>query len=210
LVNGWLRHTALQRAPLLVCSIFGESYHSNFRKSFDLFSANMDKNTARFPTAVSSVDASLPMQPKADRAWGRPMRFLLRMVFWLGIILVLLPSAGSQPKTSGNVSASEAMSAVKATVSDVRSFCARQAETCVVGGQAAVAIGQRAQAGAKMLYELLTEWLGPAETGAVRPLGKASLTAGSSPSLDTLAPADRALPWRAPRSRKPHTPDSPA
>ena len=89
------------------------------------------------------------------------MRFLLRMAFWLTVILALLPSGGSQPTPKVNVSAIEAMSAAKATVTDMRSFCERQPDACSVGSQAAAAIGHRAQAGAKMLYEYLSEHLGP-------------------------------------------------
>jgi hypothetical protein len=36
------------------------------------------------------------------------MWFLLRMTFWLGLVLVLLPSVGSQPVPKSQVSASEA------------------------------------------------------------------------------------------------------
>ena len=36
-------------------------------------------------------------------------------------------------------------------------FCGRQPDACVVGSQAAVALGQRAQAGAKMVYEFFSE-----------------------------------------------------
>ena len=44
------------------------------------------------------------------------MRFLLRMAFWLTVILALLPSGGSQPTPKLNVSAVDAMLAAKATV----------------------------------------------------------------------------------------------
>ena len=92
------------------------------------------------------------------------MRFLLRMAFWLTVILALLPSGGSQPTPKINVSAVDAMSAAKATVTDMRSFCERQPDACSVGSQAAVGIGQRAQAGAKMLYEYLNDHLGSQDT----------------------------------------------
>src|SRR4029077_9222423 len=88
---------------------------------------------------------------------GLPMRFLLRMAFWLTVILALLPSGGSQPTPKLNVSAIDAMSAAKATVTDVHSFCDRQPNACTLGSQAAVAIGQRAQAGAKMVYEYFNQ-----------------------------------------------------
>ena len=97
------------------------------------------------------------------------MRFLLRMAFWLTVIFVMLPSGGSAPPPQTNVSAIEAMSAARATVTDMRSFCERQPDACAVGSQAAVAIGHRAQAGAKMLYEYLNEQLGPGDTNSGAP-----------------------------------------
>src|SRR4029453_3493501 len=95
------------------------------------------------------------------------MRFLLRMTFWLGLVLVLLPSASTEPTPKVQVGTVEAVSAARAAVGDLRSFCDRQPEACSVGSQAAVAIGPRAQAGAKMLYELLNEQLGPQPADAV-------------------------------------------
>ena len=50
---------------------------------------------------------------------------------------------------------------------DLRGFCSRQPDACTVGSQVATAIGYKAQAGAKMLYEVLTEALAPRETGSV-------------------------------------------
>ena len=96
------------------------------------------------------------------------MWFLLRMTFWLGLVLVLLPSVGSQPVPESEVGVSEALSATKGAVTDLQNFCERQKETCAVGLQAAITIGQRAQAGAKMLYELLSEKFGSDESKAVQ------------------------------------------
>ena len=96
------------------------------------------------------------------------MWFLLRMTFWLGLVLVLLPSVGSQPVPKSQVSVSEAFSATKGAVTDVQNFCERQKETCAVGSQAAITLGQRAQAGAKMLYELLSEQFGSDKSRTVQ------------------------------------------
>jgi Family of unknown function (DUF5330) len=85
------------------------------------------------------------------------MWFLLRMTFWLGVVLVLLPNVGSQPVPKSQVNASEAFWAAKVVVADIQHFCERQREACIVGSQATVTLGQRAQAGAKMLYEFLSE-----------------------------------------------------
>jgi hypothetical protein len=123
------------------------------------------------------------------------MRFLLRLAFWLAVVLVLLPSAGSQPAPKSQVGATEAMSAAKAAMSDMRAFCDRQPEACVIGSQAAITIGHRAQAGAKMLYEFLNEQLGPQDTGAVN-------RKIAPPSQHTLTHDDMAPPWRGPQPRK--------
>ena len=129
------------------------------------------------------------------------MRFLLRMAFWLTVILALLPSGGSQPTPTLNVSAVDAMSAATATVTDMRSFCERQPDACTVGSQAAVAIGHRAQAGAKMFYEYLIEHLGSHESGV--PASAASAKAvplpTARPSQHTLSTPDLAPAWRSPQ-----------
>src|SRR3989442_2734931 len=131
------------------------------------------------------------------------MRFLLRMAFWLTVILALLPSGGSQPTPKLNVSAVDAMWAAQATVTDMRSFCERQPDACTVGSQAAVAIGQRAQAGAKMIYEYLTQRLGSHDSGSPgnAPARKAVPPPTARPSQHTLssaglAPALRFAPLR--------------
>jgi Family of unknown function (DUF5330) len=116
----------------------------------------------------------------------------------------LLPSGGSQPTPGVNVSAFDAMSAAKATVTDMRSFCERQPDACSVGSQAAVALGHRAQAGAKLLYEYLNERFGSNETGAVTAAtnGKSVPLPVARPSQHTLSPADLAPPWRGPRKEQ--------
>jgi hypothetical protein len=121
------------------------------------------------------------------------MRFVLRVAIWLTIILALLPSGGSKPPPKLDVSTIDAISAARATLGDVRSFCERQADACTVGSQAAVAIGHRAQAGAKMVYEYVNEHLGGVPPEAVPlPVPRRS--------QHTLSPPDLGSPWRSPHS----------
>jgi len=137
------------------------------------------------------------------------MMFLLRMTFWLGVVLVLLPSGGAKetPSASGQgsaISANEAVSAASATVSDMRRFCARQPEACAIGAQAAAALGQRAQAGAKMVFEFLNDRYG-SRTNAPDTPSSPTKSAGlpSKASQHTLTPTDVAPAWRGPvQSRK--------
>jgi len=86
------------------------------------------------------------------------MWFLLRMTFWLGLVLVLLPrdktpESGKLPQ----INASEAVQAATAAVSDMSQFCKRQPAACEVGGQAATVIGQRAADGARKVYGIITD-----------------------------------------------------
>ena len=138
------------------------------------------------------------------------MFFLLRMTFWLGLMLVLLPFGATQRSSSGEVSTTEAISAAAATVGDLRGFCGRQPDACAVGSQVASTLGYRAQAGAKILYQALTEAMAPRETGTVggsvtKSLAGKSITeksAAERPSQSTLTPADLAPAWRGPPARK--------
>jgi len=126
------------------------------------------------------------------------MWFLLRVTFWLGLVLVLLPSGGSQPVPPSQVSAGEAFSAAKAAVADMQQFCERQRGVCEVGSQAAATLGQRAQAGAKMLYEFLHEQFGHDEARNMRTTGSVPVPV-ARPSQHTLRPADLAPAWRGPQ-----------
>ena len=132
------------------------------------------------------------------------MFFLLRMTFWLGLLLVLLPFGATQRSSSGGeVSATEAISAASATVGDLRGFCERQPDACTVGSQVATAIGYRAQAGAKMLYDALTEAMAPRDTGSLASgTAKREKAAVERASQNTLTPADLAPAWRGPQLRK--------
>jgi hypothetical protein len=126
------------------------------------------------------------------------MWFLLRITFWLGVVLVLLPNGGSQPVPKSQVSASEAFSAAKGAMADIQHFCERQREACVVGSQATVTLGQRARVGAKMLYEFLSEQFGSDEPKPTQ--AKESVPVPPArPLQHTLRPADLAPPWRGPQ-----------
>ncbi len=132
------------------------------------------------------------------------MFFLLRLAFWLGIVLILLPSGGAHrsPSQSG-FGASDAVSAVSATVHDVEGFCGREPKACTVGSELATTMGYRARAGAKMLYDFLTEALASRHvrsgSGSETALSK---SAAQPVSQNTLTGADLAPAWRGPLPRR--------
>src|SRR6202012_981926 len=81
-----------------------------------------------------------------DNDQGREMFFLLRLAFWLGLVLALLPREKTpESEKLPQISASQAVQAATAAVSDMSQFCKRQPQACEVGGQAASVIGQRAE-----------------------------------------------------------------
>ena len=128
------------------------------------------------------------------------MFFLLRVAFWLSVVLILLPSAPTGRNESGrpSIGAVEALGAAQAAVEDARGFCSRRPEACETGAQAFHAFGQKAQYGTKMLYDFLSEHFAEApatprkdreETGSILRPGRHTLT------------AEDALPaWRGPEA----------
>ena len=145
------------------------------------------------------------------------MFFLLRLTFWIGLVLVLLPrdktpDADKSPQVQ--INASEAVSAATAAISDMGQFCKRQPTACEVGGQAASVIGQRAQGGARKLYQIITDKpeksdkpdkadkRAPDHTGSIGGMESADAT---QPDVahDTLTPDDMQIEWQG------HSPPTP-
>ena len=111
------------------------------------------------------------------------MFFLLRMAFWLCVVCILLPSGTKSTPPDAQIDASEAVTVASAAVSDMRGFCERQPDACVTGGKVMVALGQKAEAGARTIYEFIT---------------KLREKSASNPAQGTLTPADLAPAWHAP------------
>ena len=130
------------------------------------------------------------------------MFFLLRMAFWLGVVCVLLPLGSSQPVApEAKIDAGEAVSLASAAVSDARGFCDRQPQACAVGGKVAVAIGHKAEAGARMIYDFVAGKL------AERPATSEKADTRQNWELrGTLSAADIEPAWRAPVPLPPRRP----
>jgi hypothetical protein len=134
------------------------------------------------------------------------------MAFWLGLVLVLLPRDPTpESEKAPQIGASEAISAATAAASDMGQFCKRQPAACEVGGQAATAIGQRAQDGARKIYKIITDkkpeitekqpGVQPGAS-AKKPDHTGSIDAGSdvaaASSDDALRSEDLAIEWHLP------------
>lgn len=130
------------------------------------------------------------------------MFFLLRLVFWVGLVLVLLPrDKTSDSDKTPQINASEAISAATAAVNDMSQFCKRQPAACEVGGQAASAIGQRAQGGARKVYQYITDKpdksdkRSPDHTGSIGSTENTDAAQGDV-ARDTLTPDDMQIEWQ--------------
>jgi uncharacterized protein DUF5330 len=140
---------------------------------------------------------------------GRVMFFLLRMGFWLTVVCVLLPSSGTKTPEA-QIDAVQAVSLASAAVSDARGFCDRQPEACVVGGKVATAIGHKAEAGARTIYEFISTKLNeksPANEAVARNDAKSdtgakavsvSATGAIGAAKGTLTSSDMQPAWHAP------------
>jgi hypothetical protein len=111
------------------------------------------------------------------------MFFLLRVAFWLSIVILLLPGDPSTGDKAPRVTAFEALSAAETTVSDFSRFCDRNPDVCVTGGNALEVFGEKVRYGAKMLYGYFGDRAG--ENDAV-------------PAKGTLTPDDVQPAWHAP------------
>src|ERR1700733_10378511 len=134
------------------------------------------------------------------------MFFMLRLVFWLGLVLVLLPRDKTPDSEKlPQLSVSDAVQAATAAVSDMSQFCKRQPAACEVGGQAASVIGVRAQDGARKIYNSITDKKAPEvekDKKAPDHTGSIGIAGDSVPDLtgmaprDTLSSDDVAVEWR--------------
>jgi Family of unknown function (DUF5330) len=123
--------------------------------------------------------------------------FLIRTAFWLTLVILLIPTgesdrAGAAAPTAGtDLSATEAILAAQHTVSDLAGFCVRNPQTCETGSAALRMFGQKAQVGAKKLYEYLSDTVGEGDDAA-------TLEASAPAGTDTLRPEDREPTWQGP------------
>ena len=125
------------------------------------------------------------------------MFFILRLTFWLGLVLVLLPREKTpESEKLPQIGASEAVQAATAAVSDMSQFCKRQPAAREVGGQAATVIGVRAQEGARRIYQIITDKRAPDHTSSIGDVDEPDLELAGLAPRDTLTGDDLAVEWR--------------
>jgi hypothetical protein len=127
------------------------------------------------------------------------MFFLLRMAFWLTVVCVLLPSGSNNASPDAQIDATQAASLATAAVSDVRGFCGRQPDACEVGGKVAVAIGHKAEAGARTLIEFISAKVNE-KSAPEKASAKLTPAQGTQNGAQngTLTQSDMAPSWHSP------------
>src|ERR1700681_2425162 len=157
-------------------------FFTNFRRfKFNANIWDLSRTVSQGLIARSTATVAKHRNGIKRNGTGREMFFLLRMAFWLGLVLVLLPREKTpESDRLPQLGASEAVSAATAAVSDMSHFCKRQPAACEVGGQAATVIGQRAQAGARKLYQIITDKRASNHTGSIGGVGYADASSAGA------------------------------
>jgi hypothetical protein len=121
--------------------------------------------------------------------------FLIRMAFWVGRAVLLLPTDERQQARLYNTAA--------VTVERVATFCDRNAQTCATGADLWATFLKKAEFGGRMAVELITS-AGRKDANAPTPLAE-PVSAKTAPAPEakiapmargTLTPADLSPPWR--------------
>ena len=113
--------------------------------------------------------------------------FLLRVAFWLSIVILLIPADPASRIEAPRVTLVEALVATRATIADLSGFCDRNTDVCATAGSAWQMFAERAGTGMRTLYRYLD-----GERSA-NDDDRGEDGAGSS---GTLRPEDQAPEWR--------------
>jgi hypothetical protein len=134
----------------------------------------------------------------SEPKWKRFMLFLMRIVFWLALIVLLLPSTHEDNQ--------RLIASAKRTAEDLSGFCTRNPEVCQNARYATYGLLQKVQNG----VEMLEIWLGgsaePGPKDADRLLRENREVSPAPPAAlrprwqDTLTDEDRRVPWRGPEN----------
>src|ERR1700751_1903998 len=136
----------------------GDFFKNSRRIKLTAITCDLSRS-AKGPRRLRAEIATRTCSGQCERTTGvATMFFLLRMAFWLGLVLVLLPREKTpESEKLPQISVSDAVTAASAAVSDMGQFCKRQPQACQVGGEAATVIGARAQEGAPKIYQSITD-----------------------------------------------------
>ena len=96
---------------------------------------------------------------------GRKMGFLIRVTFWLGLVLVMIPYGEGSANDGDTVGPMQVLHAAGEFTRDLSGLCERKPDTCRTGGAILRTIGIRAREGARLAYEALDRKLADPDDG---------------------------------------------
>jgi hypothetical protein len=115
--------------------------------------------------------------------------FLIRVAFWLGLVVLLLPTDERQQ--------ARLYGTAVATVERVSTFCDRNPQACALGAEVWATFLRKAEFGARMAMDLVTASARRDEERPSPDLQPSSTRRGVEPEArGTLTPADLAPAWR--------------
>jgi hypothetical protein len=92
------------------------------------------------------------------------MRFIIRVVFWLAVIILLLPSDPNAGPDAPQVTFMQALNAVRGTINDLSQFCTRNPDLCATGGDIIAVAADKARYGIEQIQAYLDHNTGGADT----------------------------------------------
>jgi len=135
---------------------------------------------------------------------GKPMRFILKAAFFLGLIAFFMPFGGA-PKEA-NISMVGAFVGAQQAIADLTGFCDRAPQACDTGRELAVFAGERITDGAAFAYSLVQEKVEgrDAPTVAVSlptdPVNTGAVPGAALPAIPAEAAAPKGpLPYMPPK-----------
>lgn len=108
--------------------------------------------------------------------------FLFRCIFWLGLVVLLLPASPDGSAPPPRVSVLEALSAARVFVRDISGACERNPHACAVGGDTVELVRMKIETGADIVGALISS-------------DRETISAG------TLTKEDLAAEWSAPANQ---------
>ncbi len=84
------------------------------------------------------------------------IRFLFRTVFWLGVVVLLLPGDPNTGTDAPRVSALQALVATRSAIADFSTFCDRNPDTCATGSTAVQVLASKVRYGAELISGYLS------------------------------------------------------
>lgn len=151
---------------------------------------------------------------------------LIRMTFWIGLVLLLLPIGTGEDDDAPSIGIVQLYMAAQSTIADLGGFCGRNPQACEMGGSIVTLVGLKAKEATRLAYAYLSDTDADEPTGVYASQISGSLqveaipfedVAGGQPLPPQIEPrvepgyagaltaADMEIPWQlgAASSRRP-------